>query len=263
MNEELRNEIVQRRQAGASIRAIARALGIARGTVSRVLKEREAQRSFQTPAQPRQALRRARLLDPYEAVLKELLERYPNLTSQRVFEELKARGFTGKYTIVRLRVRQLRPRPTPQPVIRFETGPGLQAQMDYGVYDLDFTREGRRRVYLFSYLLSYSRRQYLRFVEAMDLQTTIREHIRAFPIWAAWRGPACTTTSRWWCCVTTPTGHCTTRSSWPSPRTTALRHGPAESAGHRPRARSNAAFTTSRPTCSMAAPSTPWSISTR
>ena len=38
--------------------------------------------------------------------------------------------------------------------------------MDYGVYDIDFTREGRRRVYLFSYLLSYSRRQYLRFVKS-------------------------------------------------------------------------------------------------
>ena len=52
--------------------------------------------------------------------------------------------------------------------------------MDYGVYDLDFTREGRRRVYLFSYLLSYSRRQYLRFVEAMDLMTTLRGHVQAF-----------------------------------------------------------------------------------
>ena len=52
--------------------------------------------------------------------------------------------------------------------------------MDYGVYDIDFTREGRRRVYLFSYLLGYSRRQYLRFVESMDLPTTLREHVQAF-----------------------------------------------------------------------------------
>ncbi len=49
-----------------------------------------------------------------------------------------------------------------------------------GVYDIDFTREGRRRVYLFSYLLGYSRRQYLRFVESMDLPTTVREHVHAF-----------------------------------------------------------------------------------
>jgi hypothetical protein len=57
---------------------------------------------------------------------------------------------------------------------------GAQAQMDYATYDLDFTSEGRRRVNLFSYLLGYSRRQYLRFVEAQDFATTVREHIRAF-----------------------------------------------------------------------------------
>jgi transposase len=52
--------------------------------------------------------------------------------------------------------------------------------MDYGVYDVDFTQEGRRRIYLFNYLLSYSRRAYLRFVDAQDFTTTIREHVRAF-----------------------------------------------------------------------------------
>ena len=52
--------------------------------------------------------------------------------------------------------------------------------MDYATYDLDFTEEGRRRVHLFSYLLGYSRRQHLRFVEAQDFETTLREHVRAF-----------------------------------------------------------------------------------
>jgi len=35
-------------------------------------------------------------------------------------------------------------------------------------------------VYAFSYVLGYSRRQYLHFVEAQDFATTVREHIRAF-----------------------------------------------------------------------------------
>ena len=52
--------------------------------------------------------------------------------------------------------------------------------MDYSTYDIDFTEEGRRRVHLFSYVLGYSRRQYLRFVETQDLPTTLREHVRAF-----------------------------------------------------------------------------------
>jgi Integrase core domain len=52
--------------------------------------------------------------------------------------------------------------------------------MVYSTYDLDFTDEGRRRVYAFSYILGYSRRQYLHFVESQDFATTIREYIRAF-----------------------------------------------------------------------------------
>jgi transposase len=179
MNEATRHEIIQRHQAGASQRTIARELGISRGAVARVLAQVQAQRVGPVTPLPRPR-RRGSILDAYEPLLKELLARYPHLTGERALQELRARGFTGHYTIVRQRIRLLRPRATPLPVARFETGPGDQAQMDYGVYDLDFSREGRRRVYLFSYLLSYSRRQYLRWVEAMDLTTTLREHVHAF-----------------------------------------------------------------------------------
>jgi len=179
MTEEQRHEIVQRRQSGKSMRAIAEELGISRGAVARALARVQAQRDGRAAPSPRPRPRQS-IIDAFEPVLKELLAKYPNLTTERALQELQARGFTGKYTVVRQRMGLLRPRAAALPVPRFETGPGAQAQMDYGVYDLDFTREGRRRVYLFSYLLSYSRRQYLHFVESMDLPTTLREHVHAF-----------------------------------------------------------------------------------
>ena len=179
MTEEMRQEIVQRRQSGMSLRAIAEELGISRGAVHRALAQVQAQRDGRAALTPR-ARQRGSIVDAFEPILQELLAKYPNLTVERALQELRQRGYRGGYTVLRQRVRLMRPRPAPVPVPRFETGPGMQAQMDHGVYDIDFTREGRRRVYLFSYLLGYARRQYLRWVESMDLLTTLREHVHAF-----------------------------------------------------------------------------------
>ncbi len=176
MTEQTRNEIVRRWRAGASMRRIACELGLARNTVRSALRQVEARRAGDGSGPER----RPCLLDPYEPVIAELLGRYPDLNARRLLEELRQRGFTGSYTVVRLRLRALRPRSSPTPVIRFETAPAAQAQMDYSSFDIDFTGEGPRRVYAFSYVLGYSRRQYLRFVEAQDFATTVREHVRAF-----------------------------------------------------------------------------------
>jgi transposase len=178
MNPELVSKIVALHHGGASVRRIASSLRVSRRTVHKALGQVEQARGgAQTP---RSSTTRPSKLDAYESAIIDLLARYPHISVRRILEELRPLGYAGGYTILSERVLHLRPSPVVAPVQRFETGPGVQAQMDFSTYDLDFSDEGRRRVHAFSYVLGYSRRQYLRFVEAQDFATTVREHIRAF-----------------------------------------------------------------------------------
>lgn len=177
MNDEVRSEILRRWHGGQSGREIARDLRLSRKTVAKALAQHQQQRATGTTGLPTPREKRGSLVDPYEVTLREYLARYPDISVVRLLEELRRSGYAGGYTVLRERVRQLRPPNRRVPVERFETGPGVQAQMDYSLYTLDFSQEGRRRVNLFSYVLGYSRRQYLRFTPSQDMETTLREHV--------------------------------------------------------------------------------------
>ncbi len=182
MNAEIKNEIIRRFYSGQSLRSIAGELHLSRKTARRVIDEhdQERERGATNSDLPAPRKKRSSQLDAYDETLREYLGRYANMTVVRLMQELREQGYTGGYTILRERVNELRARPSRKLVQRFETAVGVQAQMDYAVYTIEFTQEGRRRVNLFSYLLAYSRRQYLRFVASQDLNTTVREHIRGF-----------------------------------------------------------------------------------
>jgi transposase len=181
MNSELVSKIVALFHGGASVRRIALSLGVSRRTVNKALGQVEQARGGGSPeSAPRRATTRGSKLDAYEPAIADLLARYPDISVRRIHEELRQLGYTGCYTVLSERVLRVRPSPLVAPVRRFETAPGEQAQMDYSTYSIDFTDEGRRRVHAFSYVLGYSRRQYLHFVEAQDFATTVREHVRGF-----------------------------------------------------------------------------------
>jgi len=182
LSAEVVNEIIHRHALGQTIRGIARSMGLSRRAVGRALTEQVGAREQGSPHPdlPRRRRQRGSVVDDYQEAIVGLIKRYPDITVVRLLEELRALGYQGGYSVLRERMKTLRAPAAAPPIERFETGPGIQAQMDWAVYTINFTAAGPRRVNLFSYLLGYSRRQYLRFTERQDFETLLREHIRAF-----------------------------------------------------------------------------------
>ena len=124
MSEAERAEIIRQWYGGGSFRGIARALGMNRKTVAAVIKAHKDKRAQPHLSVPAPASQRKSLLDPYVSQIETLLQRYPDLTAVRLQEELCAAGFKGGYSIVKQRLRQMRPAagaPTGHP-IRDRTG---------------------------------------------------------------------------------------------------------------------------------------------
>jgi len=263
MNDELRSEVLGRRYGGQSGRDIARDLHLSRKTVAKVLVEHRQQRANGTTGLPKPRENRGSLVDPYEATLLDYLARYPDMSAVRLLEELRHRGYAGGYTVLRQRVKQLRQQCHRAPVERFETGPGLQAQMDWAVYTVDFTQEGRRKVNLFSYVLGYSRRQYIHFTASQDLETTLREHVRAFEHLQGSATTCLYDNMKVVVLVTRTASRSTTPDSWRSPRTMAFGRSRVGGGGHKRRVKWNGPSGTLKKTCSVAASSAPWNTSTK
>jgi transposase len=167
--------ILDLHRQGLSVSAIARQLGIDRKTVrGYIAKGLEPPTYAPRPTTPG-------IVAPFETFLRERLIAYPGLTAVRLWRELKERGYEGGYSVVRDRVRDMRPTPAPGFEVRFETPPGEQAQVDFARFDVEFLDEPgvRRIVWLFSMVLGCSRLIWARFVIHQDQQSVLRCHIAA------------------------------------------------------------------------------------
>ncbi len=130
--EELEHHLVALHKDGWSIRGLARHFSIGRNTVRKILRKHGDQRDngHDILLDTKKKVFRSSKLDPFNIQIKEIFEEFPGLSGQRVFEKLQDSGYDGGISILRERLRILRPSPKKTPVIRFETEPGLQGQMD-------------------------------------------------------------------------------------------------------------------------------------
>lgn len=159
---------------GLSKTAIAQRLGVSRRVIYHWITTGQLTRDVDAPA-VRHAAPRATKLDTYTAIITERLTTYPELSAVRLFAEVKAAGYTGGITQVRDYVARVRPRSEPEPVVRFETAPGHQAQVDFAEFRFPW---GKR--YALVVVLAFSRLLWLKFYPRQTLTTLMAGLEEAF-----------------------------------------------------------------------------------
>ncbi|HDZ42195.1 MAG TPA: IS21 family transposase [Bacteroidetes bacterium] len=163
------------------IRTISRELVVSRKRIRRVLVSKRVLRDTTPQEQIGPKKRRPSKLYPYKKYISELLEKYPDITAQRIFELICEKGFDGEITILRYYLKQVRQVGSKTPLTMVETDPGQRANHNWSDYNITFTLTGEtRRVTFFSYILSYSRRQYMSLVDDKTQGTLFQELISAF-----------------------------------------------------------------------------------
>ena len=154
---------------------IARHLGIHHSTVRRALERHGV-------AISKQPLRRASRLDPFVPWLREQLASYPDLAASRLYEMASRRGYVGGADHFRHRLAELglRPRKAPEAFFELRTLPGEQAQVDWAHFGTHAVAGGRRSLFAFVMVLSFSRWLFVRFFYEARLPSFLAGHAEAF-----------------------------------------------------------------------------------
>jgi len=170
--------ILELHRQGLSVTAIARRTGRDPKTVRKYIE-----RGIEAPVYRPRSVGRSSKLAPFMEFLRERVVAFPDLSAARLTREVRELGYAGAYTAVKRFLAAIRPDNEPRPYeVRFETPPGLQAQVDFARFVVDFTDDPgtSRVVWLFSLVLGHSRFLFARYVVHQDLQTLLRCHIEVF-----------------------------------------------------------------------------------
>jgi transposase len=158
---------------GVSEREIARRLAMNRRTVARLARSEEPPRYRRAPVVSK--------LDPFEPLLRRLLEEWPQIKAPRATELLREEyGYDGSVDLVKRRLRELRP-PRVRPARRTGYRPGQVLQLDWAEMPTRPMLAGReRRVYALVASLPYSGAQTAFFSLDLTLESFLEGHVRAF-----------------------------------------------------------------------------------
>jgi len=161
--KESQVEISVLHRQGKGIREIARATGLSRNTVRAVLRGEHDE--VNGPRSPRRTK-----LGAYEEYLRARLSSAGDrgLAATVLLREIQERGYDGGITQLKLHLAKLRPLRVAEPIIRFETPPAEQLQIDFVVL-----RPGERPLRAFTASLGYSRMSYVEFVDNERVDTWI------------------------------------------------------------------------------------------
>jgi transposase len=151
---------------GLSTRAIAKRLSMARRTVRGVLVARK-------PRTRAASVARESILAPYEVTLRAELAKTPELRAPAMLERLRIAGYTGGISVLRDRMRALRPVSHAEVFSTFTLRPAERLEVDWA--DLGFALPGiPRRVSAFVAVLVYSRMLYLDFTLSQQMGSFLR-----------------------------------------------------------------------------------------
>ncbi len=153
---------------GKGIRAIARETGLSRKTVRRMLGAAAGKREHAKPREPRPSL-----VDPYVKEIQALLDECAEIRAPAVLDRLRVSGYEGGITVLRDRLRQLRPRPAREAFVTRSYAPGMMLQVDWA--DFGYALPGcARRVSAFVAGLAYSRYLFISFTLSQAMGSFLR-----------------------------------------------------------------------------------------
>jgi transposase len=177
-----RHQIQVFRQAGHSVRQVAKLAGVDRASVRRIEAE-DAVVSVDTSAErARRGIGRPSKAEPFRPFLAEQLASEPGLRVVELLHRARQRGYDGGKSALYALVHELRPE-RPEPVVRFEGLPGEFSQHDFGRVDVRFLDKTQRRVHFFASRLKYSRWVEVSLVEDERVERLVRAMVDHFASW--------------------------------------------------------------------------------